>query len=221
MGRSIEEVEVQWRTAMEQEQADIVTQLVPEILRDHQSTALACELRYNRGQLTLLEGEGYGSERLAKAIAEFREGVKSGEAVGADAEPWRSLCRSQLGACTARMGNLKGAVEELQKASAYRPRSVAGLGALSLLAELVRQEDPRGAKRYDTQRLSYARALVRDNEGSAEAPYFKFLLAQELLDTPAYAREGKKLLEALASMTEDELGTELFQEVQELSTSQK
>jgi hypothetical protein len=95
-----------------------------------------------------------------------------------------------------------------------RPRSVLGLGALSLLSTMLREHSPRDAKKYDSQRISYARALVREHKESNDLPYYRFLLAQELLDSE-YASEGLKLLKALGTLSEHELGEGLFQILQE------
>lgn len=213
MARSIEELESAWRAALEQENAATVEALVREILTEHAETSLASELRYNRGVLTLTEGEGFGNERLARALEEFKAGAASGEKAGEKAEPWRSLNRTQIAACLARLGNIPDAVKELKAVSDYRPRSTAGLGALTLLAELLEDDKPREAKRYATQKISYARALVRETKETPEWNQMRLLLALELLGSE-YAKEGEKLMQELGGMSQDELGEDLYEEVQ-------
>ena len=214
MSRSIDELEVLWRAAMEQEDAGAVEALVREILVEHPHTVLSSEIRYHRGVSALTEGEGYGHQRLARAQSEFEEGAKAGDKVGTEAEPWRSLNHTQLGSCMARLGNQMEAAKEFKAVADVRPRSVLGLGALSLLANMLRENSPRDARRYDSARISYARALVREHKEAPDLPYYQFLLAQELLDSE-YASEGLKLLKSLGTMTADQLGEELFAILQE------
>ena len=79
---------------------------------------------------------------------------------------------------------------------------------------MLRENSPRDARRYDSARISYARALVREHKEAPDLPYYQFLLAQELLDSE-YASEGLKLLKSLGTMTADQLGEELFAILQE------
>lgn len=219
MSNDIQTLEAQWDEALANEDVATVEKLVQVILREHPNTPLACELRYKRGLLTLTEGEGIGSERLAKALNEFRVGLEGAQAVGPDSEPWRSLNHTQIGICLARRNNIDGAVKELQQVVNYRPRSSMGLGALALITEILEKDGrEREAKRFKTQRLSFARALVRENPESPELNSYKFILAQELLDS-TYNKEGQQLLEELSGMDEETLGTELFHEIQAFKTS--
>lgn len=215
MSNAMQELEAQWNAAVEAEDATQVEQLVRTILRQHPLSPLASEIRYKRGVLNLTEGEGLGSERLARAVHEFREGLKAGEAAGQAAEPWRSLNRTQLGVCLARRNNIDGALQELQAVASYRPHSTTGLGALMLITEILESNNrEREAKRFHTQRLTYARALVRENEDADDIHALRFLLAQELLDSP-YRNQGEALLQELAALDEETLGTELYTEMQE------
>lgn len=220
--RSIEALEAEWRQAVSEEKTSQVEALVKEILTKYPMTALASEIRYKRGILTLTEGEGHGSERLAKAMAEFELGAKAADSAGEAAEPWRSLLRSQLGACKSRLGNLAGATQEWVAAGNYRPRSAVGLGALGLLSKVHRESGSKDAGKYDTQRLSYARALVREGtQVPTEMQYFyKFLLAQELLDSPQ-AQEGESLLQELKSAGEAGLGVPLYADLLRLLEERK
>ncbi len=220
MSNDIQNLEAQWSQALANEDTAQVETLVQVILREHPNTPLASELRYKRGLLTLTEGEGIGSERLARALNEFRAGLEGATAVGPEAEPWRSLNHTQIGICLARRNNIDGAIRELQQVAAYRPRTALGLGALALMTEVLEDAGrERDAKRYRTQRLSFARALVRENPESPELNSFKFLLAQELLDS-TYDKEGQQLLEELSTMGEATLGEDLYQEIQDYKAAQ-
>lgn len=213
MSNDITDIESRWRAAIESEDTYQITQLVPEILKHHSGTALASELRYNRGVITLTEGEGTGSERLVRALSEFTEGLKSAEQVGANAEPWRTLNHTQIAACLARRNNINGAVEELKRVIAYKPKSPLGLGAYVLLTEVLEKSGrERELNRFRTQRISYARALVRENEGSPEIYNYRFLLAQELLSS-TFAKQGQQMLDELLSIDEETLGEDLFGEI--------
>jgi hypothetical protein len=210
----IEMLEEQWRKAIAEEAPESVENIVREVLREHPKTALASEIRYKRGVLQLTEGVGLGSERLARALHEFEEGARSADVVGAEAEPWRSLNRTQIAACLARRHNFDAAIQELKKVAEYRPHNIAGLGALSLLVKLLLENNRViEAKRFRTQRLSYARTIVRENADSPEINLMKFLLAQELLDSP-YKDEGQQLLRELSALAEEDLGPELYEEIQ-------
>lgn len=214
MSRSIEELEAEWRLAIEQENPSLIETLVVEILREHPQTTLASEIRYQRGTFILTEGEGTGMERLARAIGEFEEGTKAGEAIGESSEPWRSLNRTQYAICMARRGNTDAAHVELKKVTAYRPRHVLGLGAMSLLYQILSEAGKeREAKRYNSQRISYARALVRESKDTDSHYMMQFLLSQELLDSE-YAQEGQKLLSELAQLDANTLGQELYEDIQ-------
>lgn len=213
MGRSLEELETTFRQAIEEDNASILERVVREVLNDHPETALSSEIRYQRGVLALTWSEGDGSQRLAKAQAEFDAGMRAAETVGETAEPWRTLNRTQLATCLVRLGNTEGATAHLETVSKYRPRTTNGLGALALLAQILRKADKtREAKRYDTQRLSYARALVRENKESPQLNEMRFLLAQQLLDSE-YAKEGERLLQELAAL--EGLEPELQESVQD------
>ena len=219
MARNIEDLEKLWREiAAKEEPSNMelqqVEEVVREILTEYPLSALACELRYQRGIYTLREEEGIGSERLARALVEFREGINAADKLGDKAEPWRSLNRTQIAVCLGRLGNVKDATTELKTVSNYRPRSVMGLGALTLLVDLLKEDFPRDAKRYNNQKLSYVRALVRENKESPELPYFRLLLAEELL-VSEYADEGRRLMQELASLSADVLGEDLYAEIQE------
>ena len=218
----IAQIKARWRKAVEEENSSLVETLVKEILTQHGMTALAAEIRYNRGVLNLTWGDGHGSERLAKAMAEFELGAKAADSVGESAEPWRSLLRSQLGACKSRLGNLAGATQELLAVGAYRPRTAAGLGALSLLTKLHKEAASKEAGKYETQRLSYARALVRENTGLPPETlrFYQFLLAQELLDS-SFASEGEEILRELRGLGEATLGQEMYADVLRLLEQRK
>jgi hypothetical protein len=215
MARTIDQIREEWQRALDAEDEPTVEALVREVLSEHKKTALAAEIRYHRGVITLMEGEGFGNERLGRALGEFRVGIEAAEALGPEAEPWRSLNRTQAGICLARVGNLKGAAEELLKVASYRPRSPMGLGALSNLVDLyLEHKQDRDARRIGTQKLSYARALHRDAAETPEEPYMRYLLAVELLDS-AYQAEGRKILQELHATGREALGEELFDEVHE------
>ncbi|MCB9641273.1 MAG: hypothetical protein H6728_12295 [Myxococcales bacterium] len=208
-------LETRWQEAVEREDVGQVESLVREILQQHPDSALASQIRYQRGVLALMEGEGHGSERLAKAMSEFGLGSKAGEAAGDASEPWRSLNLAQLGACKARLGNIEEASRDLQAVAAYRPRTVAGIGALGTLARVLRDNDrEREASRFDTQRISYARGLVRDNKDADPATLheLRFVLAQELLDSN-YASEGVEILQELKALGATGLGEEMYADV--------
>ena len=212
MNEQMEAMEARWRDALEREDTVVVEEMVRDILRNHPKSALASQIRYQRGVLALTAGEGRGSERLAKAMAEFDLGVRAGEAAGAAAEPWRSLNRTQLATCNARLGNTKAAVEGLREVAEYQPRSVAGLGALGILVKILQQDNnPREASRYSTQRISYARALVREAKDASpeEMHQLRLILAQELLDSP-YTKEGLEILEDLKALGEEVVGRETY-----------
>ncbi|MCK6508908.1 hypothetical protein L6R29_02930 [Myxococcota bacterium] len=213
MSTPMAELEARWQEAVEREDSAKIEALVREVLRQHPETALASQIRYQRGVINLTEGEGFGSERLARAMSEFDLGAKAGEKVGEGSEPWRSLNRTQLGACKARLGNIEGASSDLQAVVAYRPRSVAGLGALGLLSKILREDKrERDAARFDTQRISYARALVRENPDPNQAHELRFVLAQELLDSNA-SDEAREILHELKALGADALGEELYADV--------
>jgi|GEM_PF-1756122 len=218
MARPIEDIEKQWRQALEEENAKEIASLAPEILKDHTQSALACELYFHRGNNVLVSGEGFGTERLARAINEFKAGSEIGAQLGEAAEPWRSLTRSQLGTCLYKLGNIQGAIAELKAVADYRPRSSSGMGALHMLTEFLQEDYPRDAKRYEAQKLSYIRAMIRESTEPSQTHFLKYILAQELLANPSQAFEGKKLIKELATLTEDELGEDLFGDVQNEKT---
>lgn len=214
-----ERLQERWQAALAQENTSQVEELVRLVLRQYPNTALASEIRYKRGVLILTEGEGIGSERMAKALHEFREGLKAGEEVGPTAEPWRSLNRTQLAVCLAKRNNIQGAVQELLAVANYHPPTVTGLGALTLLQQILEaNQQEREAKRYKTQRLSYTRSLVQENEHSPEIHTLRFLLAQELLDS-VYADEGEEILQSLLNLDQNTLGTELYEDIREYQAS--
>ncbi len=219
MPRTIEELEAHLRELSNKENPtredlDAVESIVKEVLTEYSDSIFASELRFQRGIYTLQEGEGYGHERLARALTEFREGLKAADKWGDKAEPWRSLNRTQVGVCLGRLGNIKDATTELKMVADVRPRSVLGYGALALLVELLKEDYPRDAKRYSNQKLSYARALVRENKESPDYPYFQLILAQELLGTE-YAEEGHRLMQELSHLTPEQIDEELYHEIQE------
>jgi hypothetical protein len=215
----MEELEPLWRQAIQREDVALVEQLTREILLEHQHSPLACELRYQRGTLALTEGEGIGQQRLNRAMVEFNAGIEAGERSGPAAEPWRSLNKSMRASCLARVGNLDGATEELVALTREYPKSITGFGALCLLERLWAEEKPEDAKRYANQRISYARALVRQTKDTNEFHSMRFLLAQQLLDNAQYRTEGINLLESLSQEAPETLGEELQQEVLQHLTS--
>jgi hypothetical protein len=212
--RPIAELETEWRDAIEQEVEAKVERLTKEILREHPLTTLAAEIRYHRGIITLMEGDGTGMERLARALGEFEQGIKATNRLGEEAEPWRTLLHAQFGVCMARRGNPEAAEAELKTILAFRPRNTAALGAASVITQILEEAGKeREAKRYRTQRLSYARALVREHTEGPEHHFMQFLLAQELLESE-YAAEGQSLLDSLQQLDLETLGEELYQDIQ-------
>ena len=198
-----------WTRAVEAEDAVQVEALVRQILTAPSPTSLTAELRYRRGVLNLTEGEGLGSQRLARALAEFKEAVKAAEAVGGEAEPWRSLARTQVGACTARLGNLDGAVKELQATADYRPRSPAGHGALAVLADVLRNAGKEAdAGRVDRIRQQYAEELLKETSGAEHQPVCEMIQATELLGGPRH-EEALAILRSLISRGADAVGQEV------------
>lgn len=219
MARSIEEVEAEWRAAVDQEEISTVARLVRELLTEHPNTALSCELRYQRGLLTLTEGEGTGMERIARAQAEFEEGVKAGEQSTQHAEPWLTLNRTQLAVCKARVGNIDPLEGTIQAIIAAKPRTPVGVGSIGTLTDLLAQEGKeREAKKYRTQLLSYTRGLVRENTEGPTHHLARFLLGQVLL-TSEYANEGKELLKELSQLDEETLGSELYTDIQQAAAA--
>ncbi len=215
MSQDITALQAQWNDAIEAEDSYRIENLVREILTEHAETTLACEIRYKRGVITLTEGEGFGSERLARALNEFTQGLKSGVAVGPEAEPWRSLNHTQLAVCHARRNNIDGALEELKTITTYKPKNTVGLGAFLLMAQILEANGrEQEAKRLQSRRLSYARSLVRENAESEDIHNFRFLLAQELLSS-TYAKEGQELLEELYALDVETLGEDLYEDLQE------
>lgn len=221
MSADLQALQEQWNTALEQENTQQIEELVRTILRQHPNSALASEIRYKRGVLVLTEGDGIGSERMAKALHEFREGWKSGETVGSAAEPWRTLNRTQIAVCLAKRNNIPGAVQELQAIANYHPPTPVGLGALALLQQILENnQQDREAKRCKTQRISYARSLAQEHQHDHHVYAMRFLLAQELLDS-IHADEGEEIFRDLLNLDQHTLGTELYEDIREYQASRK
>ncbi|MEM1007571.1 MAG: hypothetical protein AAGJ35_01075 [Myxococcota bacterium] len=220
---SIESWENRWRRAVLEEDVEEVELCVRTILHEHPETAVAAEIRFQRGVIALEEGEGTGQDRLERARVEFGLGFASGQAVGEAAEPWRSINRNQWALCTHRLGDPQQAQDALLEVSRLRPRSLVGWEALRLLceisAEIATPDAEKLYKRYFSQRLSYLRALVRE-QSQAETEQWnqlRFLLAMELCDRPRFVEEGVALLETLRTEGQAKLGEELYADVVQLA----
>ena len=212
MARTEEDLRALWQDALRRGASYDVERLVREILTTTPPIPLAVEVRYHRGVIDLTEGDGLGSQRLARAIAEFREGAKIGDQLGPSAEPWRSMNHLQLGTCLARVGNLPDAEKTLRNVAALRPYSITGHTALEVLADLLRQRGREAdAARVDRDRLDYVRRLATHSP-DGEARYLaEFILATELVDAGKKA-EATPIFQRLASLGPDRVGPDIHRQ---------
>jgi tetratricopeptide (TPR) repeat protein len=183
MATPLKDLERDLARALEQGDADRVSQARRQIAEQHPDTAAAAEASFRLGMHTL-----FAELDLAAAAEHFRQASK------VKGSPFASAARVSLGITLFRQGKHQQAVFELRKVAGQKPPTLAGAQALSFVAMIQRQVGP--AAELERTRGELTKLLTQLTQGSKEESGLAHLMLAAEHKGDGRRAEAKRHLEA-------------------------